>query len=247
MKKIALTVVFGIMVFLVWAANSITFAAMINWNNFFQTMVTRLGTERIFAGILLIFYLLMAIMVVISFGRWMLEFAREIVVLAQSILTKKQTTISEQTLDNTLIINNPKLKKPAVRFIETLFSVAVWLFFVYLFQTILTTFMWVFGLEKIYHFNFSVEVIEGTLDALVLILYTALTCIVVLFAWAQWNYWRFGRLERRKSRPAVRNDEVATFFSLPLSTVYRIQNSKIAFILPIADNAISFHEKKMPY
>jgi poly-beta-1,6-N-acetyl-D-glucosamine biosynthesis protein PgaD len=131
-------------------------------------------------------------------------------------------------MEDTLIIDSPSLKRKWLRVVEALFSAAVWVFFIYLFQTIVTTIMWILGLEHIYSYNFSPDSISSTLDAMLLALYTAVAAMVVLVVWAQWNYWRFGRLERRKPRPVVTKEEVAEQFAVPVDSVDKMQAAKFA-------------------
>lgn len=184
------------------------------------------------AVFLLTLYLVLAFWVVLAFGRLMAGLAMDAILSLQGFFGRTNNAVP-QTLDNTLIIDSPSLKKPLMRLMETVFSAAVWVFFVYLFQTIVTTVMWILGLERIYHMNISIPEVEGTLEATVFALCAAGIFIGALFAWAQWNYWIYGRLEQRRSRATVSTAEVAEHFSVPLVTINRLQASKISSIMPM--------------
>lgn len=242
MSKIAAAGIFAVFAALVILAVEFILPQGIDWQGIYQALLTRLDSNRLLAVVLLIIYLSLSAWVLLASVRWIAEFATDIVASVKRAFGKGEVA-EEQTLDNSLIIDSPKLKRPMVRIAETIFSVAIWAFFVYLFQTILTTFMWLFGMERIYYFHFSQAAIEGTYDAVLFTLYTAAFFITVLFAWAQWNYWRFGRLERRKQAALVDASEVASFFCLPLATIRRIQDAKITSVTPLPDG-FDFRELK---
>ncbi len=244
MARIAAFLIFGIMLVAVYLLIELAFPQWFDWTYLYDNITVRLNSESASAVAVLSAYLLLALWVLIGFGRWMAGLAIAIVTPIQNFFSKKEEGPENQTLDNTLIIDSPKLKKPIVRFFETVFSAVVWLFFVYLFQTIVTTILWILGMERIYDFNFSQTAIQGTVGALILAAYAAVISIAVLFLWARWNIWRFGKLNRRQPAPVVSADEVAMFFSLPVATVLQIQSTKIMAIMPIAGGGLDFQEIK---
>jgi poly-beta-1,6-N-acetyl-D-glucosamine biosynthesis protein PgaD len=185
---------------------------------------------------------LMALWVVVALGRWIFRIVFDAVHGVQSVMAGAgEQAAGAMMMEDTLIIDSPSLKRKWLRVVEALFSAAVWVFFIYLFQTIVTTIMWILGLEHIYSYNFSPDSISSTLDAMLLALYTAVAAMVVLVVWAQWNYWRFGRLERRKPRPVVTKEEVAEQFAVPVDSVDKMQAAKFATIQPVPF-AIICHE-----
>lgn len=242
MARIAAFLIFWVLVAIVYLVMEAILPQWIDLNSMYNTISVRFDSERAVAIFVLSLYLLLALSVLISFGRWMARFAMDIVTSIQNFFSGKKDAPEHQTLDNTLIIDSPKLKKPVVRFLETVFSAAVWLFFVYLFQTIITTLLWILGMDGMYNFNFSEASIEGTIGAVLTAFYAAVLSIIVLYLWAKWNYWRFGRLDRRQPAPHVTASEVATFFSLPLATIMQIQSTKMMAIMPVADGGLVFRE-----
>jgi poly-beta-1,6-N-acetyl-D-glucosamine biosynthesis protein PgaD len=232
MSKFVGVVIFGLLASLVFLAVQYVFP-WFNLLEFYQTTTIRLGSERALAVCLLVIYLLLAAWAVLAFVRWMTSLTIDIARSIKNTLIRKKTPTVDQTLDNTLIIDDPALKRPMVRLMETFFSVAVWLFFVYLLQTIATTLMWIFGLEKFYNFNFSQATIDGTMEAILLTVYTAALFIAIQIAWAEWNQWRFGSLTRRKQAAIVDAVEVANFFNQPIETIRSIQAAKITSITPL--------------
>jgi poly-beta-1,6-N-acetyl-D-glucosamine biosynthesis protein PgaD len=131
-----------------------------------------------------------------------------------------------------LIIDQPNLQKPAVRGLQILVSATVWGIFIYFFQTLFTTVMWMTGGDLLYHRNLSPPAIEGTKNLLINSCYFAIIIFLLLFSWANWNYWRFGRLERRKPRPPISDEVIAMYFGIPLESVYNARTVKIAILSP---------------
>jgi biofilm PGA synthesis protein PgaD len=214
-------------------------AGWFDWHNVYQNLWATVNSERWIVMLILSVYLFMAFMVVLAFLRWSYHFALD---FFRAVSNKDIHYIKDQaqTLDNSLIIDSPGLQKPAVRFVETLFSALVWLLFIYIFQVIPATFLWVFGLGRIYFFHFSPNAIQGTINGVFMILYTAVVCFIVLFLWAQWNYWRYGQLERRKARPIVQPKEIAAFYGLKQEMVEEMQQIKYMAIEPQKDDTFQF-------
>lgn len=62
---------------------------------------------------------------------------------------------------------------------------------------------------------------------------------VVLLTWAIYNQYRFSGLDRRKAIPALRNDELARSFALPMPRLAALQQAKIAVVDHEADGTIA--------
>jgi len=200
-------------------------------NNMLTDLPARFASEKVLGMVVLVGYAFLVAWMLIALGRWMLDFAFTIVDGVQSIMSgRRQQAATAQTLENRIIIDQPTLKKPMLRFLETIFSAVVWVFFIYLFQTIFTTAFWLLGLEHIYSYTFTRDSIESTIDAMIFAMYTAIVSMIVLFAWAQWNLRRYGGLDRRRPRPPVSQEEVAKEFEVPLDTVSQMQTAKMAVI-----------------
>lgn len=212
----------------------------------YQTMVSRLTAGRLFMLVLFVFYLGMVVMAILAIGRWLAELGSEIILACRRRAKKDRETAWQPTLDNSLIIDSPKLQRPVTRMAEACFSVVVWLYFFQLLQSLWATFFWLLGLDRVYNLALPEEAVAGTLETMMLLFYTALVSFGVLFAWAQWNYWRYGRLERRRPRPQVEVEEVAAAFSLTVAAVQQAQLAQLAYIEPIDTNYFMFREQALP-
>jgi len=180
------------------------------------------------ATCVLIIYLLLAAWIVLAFSHWLLTLAKDLLARFRNDKQKES-----QTLDNTLIIDNPDLKKPLQQFIEIVVSAAIWLFFLYLFHLIITTATWILGFHPIDNIEFSDVALQGTLDTMNFAFYVAVTFIILMVVWSKWNYWRFGRLERRQFRPPVLEGELANMFHLSTSIITQMQKTKLMALIPL--------------
>jgi poly-beta-1,6-N-acetyl-D-glucosamine biosynthesis protein PgaD len=217
----------------------------LGYYDIYRTSMSCLNSQRWGIVLILLVYMFMAAMVVVAFLRWSYNFSMDFI---RAVYKRDINYIKEQpqTLENSLIIDSPGLQKPLVRFLETLFSAMVWLIFIYIFQVIPATFLWIFGLEQFYVSNFSSDAIQGTINGVFMILYTAAICFIVLFLWSRWNYWRYGRLVRRKPRPFVKAGEIGAFYGLNQEVVRGMQVAKRMAIIPESMDAfqIKFLEKQ---
>ncbi|MBP2653929.1 MAG: PgaD-like protein [Firmicutes bacterium] len=198
-----------------------------------ENIISRFTTEPILASLVLVVYLVMAVIVVVALVRWTFRFAVETAgAMKGSTRLAKRLKYSQAPDQADLIIDSPKLKTWYMRLGEAFFSAAVWMFFLYLFQTIATTFMWLLGFNEFYVLNISFAAIEATVGSLATAVIVAAVSMLILFSWANWNLWRYGRKKRRQQGPAVTKEEVAQQFAIPLSMVDNVQSSKLATIMP---------------
>jgi poly-beta-1,6-N-acetyl-D-glucosamine biosynthesis protein PgaD len=134
------------------------------------------------------------------------------------------------------LINQPTLQKTSVRGLQLLASATAWGIFLYFLQTLFTTVVWLTGGKLLYHQSLLPASIEGTKSLLINSCYFAIIIFLLLFIWANWNYWRFGRLERRKPRPPISDEVIATYYGISLKSVYDARAVKIASLSPQSTN-----------
>lgn len=206
---------------------------------FVNDLAVRMKTDRSLVVCILSFLAIFGGWILLCAIRWAYRFVLAILGGGSSILGGMQEQAAAvETLEESLIIDSPGLKKPAARVIETVFSAAVWVFFMYLLQTIVTTIFWLLGMEHIYGYNVTKDSIDATLATMIFALLVAGAALIILIVWAQWNYWRYGRLERRRARPEVTDEETAQQFSVRLISVEQMRKAKIATILPVPSGII---------
>jgi len=231
MRRLIGFLIFGVLIVLIYIGFRFFLGQFPSLNSVFTDLPTRFASEKVLGVVVLVGYSFLVAGLLIALGRWMLDLVFTLVDGVQNILSgRRQQAATAETLENRIIIDQPALNKPRMRLLETIFSAVVWVFFIYLFQTIFTTAFWLLGLEHIYSYTFTRDSIESTIDAMVFAMYTAIASMIVMFAWAQWNLRRYGRLDRRKPRPPVSQEEVAKEFEIPLDTVNQMQSAKIAVI-----------------
>lgn len=140
------------------------------------------------------------------------------------------------------IINQPELKTPLLRGIETLIALSAWSLFFYFLQSLVTAIAWNFGFSFLSRTVFFSSSLQSTLSMLSNALWFAVFIFTTLYAWAQWNYWRYGRRNRRKAKPAVTNNDMALYFQLSETAVKNAQQFKIACAVPTETGIEIRHE-----
>ncbi|XEQ96523.1 hypothetical protein SPX_13320 [Sporomusa paucivorans] len=158
-------------------------------------------------------------------------------------LTKARETEDAAALETQLVINQPILQKPIIRGLEVLASASIWVVFLYFFQTFLSAVVWILGGRSLYAKLFSPDIIEGTENMLFLVFVFALAMFLVMLAWANWNYRRYGRLERRKPRPPIPSNIIASYYAIQEQMVFTAQDVKVARISPL-DNGLNMEVVK---
>jgi poly-beta-1,6-N-acetyl-D-glucosamine biosynthesis protein PgaD len=147
--------------------------------------------------------------------------------------------------ERAIIIDDYRLNKPANRGVEAVLSVGVWAVFINLLQPIVTVIMWLAGVRLFETEVFSLSALESTTFMMKFVAYWGAATFAVLFSWATWNYLRFGRLERRKPRPVMTDEEVAMFYNVPLTVVEEARELKIA-VCAVDSNGIRFIKENLP-
>lgn len=135
-------------------------------------------------------------------------------------------------MNNKLIIDKPALKSLVMRILEALFSTTAWAIFLYFCQPFFTIVFWLLTGYWIQLHFFSDSLILPMMDILFRSFLFSLVSLLLLMSWSLWNVWRYGGLDRRKPRPMVLDTVIAATFSVPITTLTRARNAKLALITP---------------
>lgn len=131
-----------------------------------------------------------------------------------------------------MLINRPRLQSYVNHFFEATFSLTLWLVFLYLFQPLFSSLAWLLTNQWLYWSVFSPAAIHGTLEALLASFLFACLVALSFFIWAKWNLRLYGGLDRRKPRPALKDDEIARIFEVSTEILELARQTKIGSINP---------------
>lgn len=204
--------------------------------NKMTSLANPLTYNYLLANTILATYLLGGLYFCVLLFKWIVSRLRSMGTATQEIW---QSTVQASSTA-AMVIDQPQLKGVPLKVLETLFSVSVWAFFVYLLQPIVTVLLWIFGFVHLSKTHlFSLSALEGTAMILEFSVYLAVVFFLSLFSWANWNYWRYGRLNRRTARPPVTSKEIAVFYGVSPARVEEARSMKFAEI-EVTGNDIRF-------
>ncbi|MBU2700473.1 poly-beta-1 [Sporomusaceae bacterium BoRhaA] len=169
------------------------------------------------------------------------EFARIMQALMRSVPVFHLPRIRLNSIispSSSLLINRPRLKGFAQYSLEFFLSLSAWSIFLYFFQPLFTTLLWLVTGQWLWWFAFSAEAIYGTLHMLFYAGIFSVFIFLILFGWAKWNIHHYGGLDRRKFRPPVRDAEVAVHFHISVQEVQAAQQAKIALVNPLPEGPV---------
>lgn len=140
---------------------------------------------------------------------------------------------------NPLLINKPKLKSSVRSLAENLFSATFWVIFLYFFQPLVTTLVWLTTGYWLYYEVFSYSMVHSIADMLSSCLFFSIFIAAVMLGWSLWNIRCYGGLDRRKPRPSVTDEITAAVYSVPRETIAAARRAQVALIIQ-ENNGVRF-------
>jgi poly-beta-1,6-N-acetyl-D-glucosamine biosynthesis protein PgaD len=102
-------------------------------------------------------------------------------------------------------------------------------------QIILSILLWFFNLSYIYNELIILGSVEDSIFIFTVTIIISLCSFAFLYFWGHYNFRKYGHLDRRSFPKSVTSEELAVYFSMPVSEVERFTKEKL---LTLEENII---------
>lgn len=127
-------------------------------------------------------------------------------------------------------IDVPELLTARERTRDTLFTALMWLVYVYLWVPLLSFAAWALGFELAYDVMVRSGGAKSLWPALLAYLSILGVIVAVVVLWSLTNRARFHNAARRKSVPAIGDEQMAAWFGVAMTTLAELRTSKRTII-----------------